>query len=152
VRLFGHRPDRPVPWANNQESGATVAHRLRKVAEALQRRGTSYRCVACGTSTVLECPLDAPTIPCPVNATAVRPNTITLCPRFWQQSAVWRAGILIHETLHLIYNEFFHHVGHPSGDPERRRDNAHCYEAFALLVNGHTPDPCDICRCRRRPT
>ena len=145
LRLFGHRPDRPVPWANNTESGATIAHRLRKVAEALQGRGTLYRCVPCGTSTVLECPLDAPTIACPMNAQAVPPNTIELCPRFWEQSAAWRAGVLIHEMLHLLYLEFLHH-----GDPERRRDNAHCIEAFVLLANGITPDRCDICRCRRR--
>lgn len=58
------------------------------------------------------------------------------------------------EMLHLIYGEFFRHIRVPPNpdDPqERRRDNAHCYEAFALRAAGHTPDRCDICRCRRRP-
>jgi hypothetical protein len=142
--FFGHNPSRPVSGAGT--SGAIVAHRFRKVAEALQGRGTLYRCIACVGSTVLECPLDAPTIPCPLNAQAVPPNTVEVCPRFWTQSQTIRAGILIHEMLHLLY------IGHLThADPERRRDNAHCYEGFALRVGGHGADRCDICRCRRRP-
>jgi len=59
---------------------------------------------------------------------------------------MWRTGIVLHEMLHLFYREFLLH------DPqERRRNNAHCYEAFALRVAGHIPDQCDICRCQRRP-
>lgn len=150
--FFGHLPSRPVPWgAGNDPSGAIVARRLRIVARALQSRGTLYRCAACTVSTVKECPLNAPAIPCPLNARTLRPytlNTIELCPRFWSQSRMWRAGILLHEMLHLYFGQFFRH--HPN-DPERRRDNAHCYEAFALRVAGHAPDQCDICRCRRRP-
>lgn len=145
--FFGHDPSRPVPWAGNMESGASVAHRFRKVAEALQNRGTRFRCVPCGTSIVPECPLDAPAFPCPINARAVPPNAIELCPRFWGQVRWWRAGIVLHEMFHLLYHEFLRH------DPqERRRDNAHCYEAFALRVAGRVPDRCDICRCQRRPT
>src|SRR6266542_5361710 len=38
------------------------------------------------------------------------------------------------------------------GDPEeRRRDNAHCYEAFALRTAGHGADPADVAACRARP-
>jgi hypothetical protein len=138
--FFGHDPSRPVPWAGGRESGAIVAHRLRKVAEALRGRGTRYRCIA-------GCPAgdNART-----NA-ATDPNLVRLCPRFWTLSRSLRAGVLLHEMRHLLYYDFFHHEGHPSGDPERRRDNAHCYEAFALRVARRLVDPSDVTRCRTRP-
>jgi hypothetical protein len=149
--LFGHQPTRPVPWAGNAQSGAIVARRFRIVARELRSRNTLYRCIECGESTIPECPLDTPTIPCPRNAQVELPftlNTIELCPRFWTQSAVWRAGIVLHEMLHLYLGRFFLHG---PGGRERRRDNAHCYEAFAIQIAGSAPDQCDICRCRRRP-
>lgn len=138
LHLYGHPPTRPVPWAGNRPSGSIVARRLRIVARELHTRGTQFHC---------GCPGARPT----VNASTLRPytlNTIRLCPRFWRQSRMWRAGILLHEMLHLFFGQFFRH--HPN-DPERRRDNAHCYEAFALLVAGHTPDNSDITACRSRP-
>ena len=76
--LFGHPPTRPVPWANNRTSGAIVAHRIRKVAQALQGRGTHYRC-------------GCPGLPATVNAFAAPPNAVALCARFWQQSRAFRA-------------------------------------------------------------
>ena len=69
------------------------------------------------------------------------PSLVRLCPRFFNRAAglplnnqFFRAGVILHEMLHLLFFEFFHHPGHPSGDPVRRRDNAHCYEAFALRL------------------
>jgi hypothetical protein len=131
--LFGHPPTRPVPWAGGRASGAIVAHRLRRVAVALQGRGTRYRC-------------GCPGIPPTVNAFADPPNAIALCPRFWQQSRVFRAGIVFHEMLHLLYSGFLRH-----DQRERRRNNAHCYEAFILRVAGHAADPSDVIQCRNRP-
>jgi hypothetical protein len=146
--FFGHDPSRQVPWAGNKESGASVAQRLRKVAEALQGRGTLYHC---------GCPGAGPEVRARTNA-ATEPNVINLCPRFWNPPAglhvsnrFFRAGVLLHEMLHLLYHEFFHHAGHPSGDPERRRDNAHCYEAFTMRVAGHAADPSDVNQCTARP-
>ena len=153
LKLFGHDPSRPVPWAGNKESGASVAWRLRKVAQELGGgRRTLYRC---------GCPGAAPT----VNARTVSPMEVLLCPRFWNlgqpgflpagQDPRWiRAGIILHEMLHQLFGEFFRHFRVPPrpDDPqERRRDNAHCYEAFALLVDGHTPSQSDINRCTKRP-
>jgi len=66
-------------------------------------------------------------------------------------SDVWAAGVILHEMLHLLFFEFFHHPGHPSGDPVRRRDNAHCYEAFALRVAGHAAEPGDVTACWNQP-
>jgi len=152
-KLFGHDPSRPVPWAGNKESGASVAGRLRKVAQELGGgRRTVYRC---------GCPGAAPT----VNARTVSPFEVRLCSRFWSlgqpgflpvgQNPRWiRAGIILHEMLHQLFREFFRHFRVPPrpDDPqERRRDNSHCYEAFALLVNGHTPSQSDINRCTKRP-
>ena len=131
--LFGHPPTRPVPWANNRTSGAIVAHRIRRVAQALQGRGTHYRC-------------GCPGLPATVNAFAAPPNAVALCARFWQQSRAFRAGIVFHEMLHLLYAGFLRH-----DQRERRRNNAHCYEAFVLRVAGHTPDPSDVTQCRDRP-
>jgi hypothetical protein len=56
--------------------------------------------------------------------------------------------------LHLLYRGFFRHFAvppHPDDPQERRRDNAHCYEAFALQVASHPPSPTDLSRCRTRP-
>lgn len=136
--LYGHHPTRPVPWANNRPSGSIVALRFRIVARELQSRRVLFQC---------GCPGARPS----VNARTLRPytlNTIRLCPRFWRQSRMWRAGIILHEMLHLYFGEFFRH--HPHGE-ERRRDNAHCYEAFALQASGHAPDGADIRSCRSRP-
>jgi hypothetical protein len=48
--------------------------------------------------------------------------------------------------LHLLYIEFVRH------DPkERRRNDAHCYEAFAMRVAGHAAAKSDVTRCRTRP-
>ena len=153
LKLFGHDPSRPVPWAENKESGAIVAWRLRKVAQELGGgRRILYRC---------GCPGAAAT----VNARTVSPLEVRLCSRFWSlgqpgflpvgQNPRWiRAGIILHEMLHQLFREFFRHFRVPPrpDDPqERRRDNARCYEAFALLVNGHTPSQSDINRCTARP-
>jgi outer membrane protein OmpA-like peptidoglycan-associated protein len=153
LKLFGHDPSRPVSWAENKESGSSVAWRLRRVAQELGGgRRTLYRC---------GCPGAAPT----VNARTVSPLEVLLCPRFWSlgqpgflpagQDPRWiRAGTILHEMLHQLFGEFFRHFRVPPrpDDPqERRRDNAHCYEAFALLVDGHTPSQSDVNRCTKRP-
>lgn len=149
LRIFGHPPSRPVPWAGNRSSGATVAHRLRKVAEALHGRVVHFRCTCPGAPAGTNARTNA----------AVERNVINLCARFWNRADAglplsnrfFRAGVVLHEMLHLLYHEFFHHAGHPSGDPERHRDNSHCYEAFALLANGHTPEQGDLDACAARP-
>jgi hypothetical protein len=138
--FFGHDPSRPVPWAGNKESGVVVAHRLRKVAEGLRGRNTRYHC-ACPPGANPE-----------LRARAVPPNEVILCPRFWNpppglgmSNRLFRAGVVLHEMLHLLYHEFLTHA-----DPERRRDNAHCYESFAMRVAGHAADPSDVRQCQDR--
>jgi hypothetical protein len=107
----------------------------------------TYRCIT-------SCPT---TVNARTNA-ARDPSLIQLCPRFFNPPAglplrneFFRAGTLLHEMLHLLYHQFFHHPRHRSGDPVRRRDNAHCYEAFALQLARHTPVRGDVAGCRRQP-
>jgi hypothetical protein len=147
--FFGHDPSRPVPWADNQPSGLSVAYRLRRCAEELAGgRTVTYRCVTkCLTPTT-----NAQT------EASVNPSLIELCPPFFNpptglplSNRFFRGGVVLHEMLHLLFYEFFHHPDHWSGDPVRRRDNPHCYEAFVLQLAGHTPDPSDVEQCRQQP-
>ena len=146
--FFRHDPSLPVPWAGNVTSGASVAARFRAVARELGGgRRVTFRCnfgARCAGRVA-------------VTNQDLEPNVINLCARFWAPPALpglppegFRAGTIIHEMLHVLYSDFFHHAGHPSGDPERRRDNAHCYKAFALRVGDYGGDPNAASRCRAR--
>ncbi len=159
--FFGHDPTRPVPWADNKASGAITAHRFRKVAEELGGgRKIVFRCgSSSGPDPECRATTNATTNACTGNNK--NPSLIILCPRFWTSPTAlrpglppqfFRAGVILHEMLHLLYCDFFHHPGHPSGDPVRRRDNSHCYEAFALRVSGFSPEPGDVSQCRSRAT
>jgi peptidoglycan hydrolase-like protein with peptidoglycan-binding domain len=139
--FFGHDPSRPVPWANNQESRISVAKRFLSSARELGGgRWTRYRC-GCA-----DCDLDT-------NAITVGVSEVCLCPNFWGASPqhglsarFFRAGVILHEMLHQLFIEFLLH------DPnEHRRNNAHCYEAFAMRLAGHAADQADVRQCRERP-
>lgn len=145
--FFGHDPTRPVTWAGNAASGASVALRFRRVAQELDGgRRMVFRCSCPGADAETRARTNQ----------AVEPNTVNLCTRFWNPPPglkglpppYFRAGIILHEMFHVLYHEFFHHPGHPSGDIERRRDNAHCYEAFALRAAGFGADPSDVTQCK----
>jgi len=145
TRLFrfflGHDPSRPVPWANNQESRLVVAKRLLTSARELGGgRRTLYRC---------GCPGAGPG----VRARTISPIEVRLCPIFWGASPqpglsarFFRAGVILHEMLHQLYIEFVRHNAN-----ERRRNNAHCYEALAMRLAGHAADQSDVKQCRERP-
>ncbi|MGP4056039.1 M35 family metallopeptidase [Mycobacterium sp. 4D054] len=142
--FFGHDPSRPVPWAGNEASGVSVAKRLRAVARELDGgRRITFECrpavAGCADNDLTCC------TPCDnawVHANVGR-NTVVLCPMFWAATRDIRAGIIIHEMLHLLY-------GHLRDVGEGRIRNA-CYEAFALRLAGITPDPFDVCNCRATP-
>lgn len=148
--FFGHDPSRPVPWAGNKASGAIAAFRFRAVANGLRARGTVFRCDPGCTNVAQVCASP--------ECTPREPNVVTLCPPFWSPPAglrvsaqFFRGAVILHEMLHLLFPTFFHHPGHVSGDPERRRDNAFCYEAFALRVARHAADHVNVTNCRARP-
>lgn len=145
--FFAHNPAHPIPWAGNEESAISVVKRLRAVAKALQKggRNTLFRCLV----TTPGCPdTDLTCCDSNTNAWITTPNTVNLCAQFWNPpaglrglpAAYFRAGVIIHEMLHLLYNEFLLHGP--------RRANAHCYEAFALRVAGFGANPSDVCACR----
>ena len=154
-RFFFGAPLRPVPWADNRPAADLVAQRYRAVAAGFRSRVPHIRCSAdAGCNAFVE-PRAAPS---PANP--LPRNTIMLCPPFWGPGPAGtvprfrRAAIVLHEMLHLLFWEFFgHQVNLPRpGDPEeRRRDNSHCYEAFALRVNGHAAEADDVSACRARP-
>jgi hypothetical protein len=148
--FFCHDPSKPVTWSGNEASGVSVAKRFRAVAKELGGgRRMTFRCNfgALCTGSVA------------VTRQDVEANVINLCAPFWNPPAGlrglsndgFRGGTILHEMLHVLYTDFFHHAGHPSGDPEFRRDNAHCYKAFALRVWGYGEDPNARARCRARP-
>ena len=145
--MYLHDP-RTVGWGNVMSERETPRQRT--------PQGPAFR---------LECVAGCPPLPANRCRAVVRqtnaakePSVIRLCPRFFNRrtscplgNQFFRGGVVLHEMMHLLYHQFFHHAGHRSGDPERRRDNAHCYEAFALQLAGHVAEPGDVARCCRRP-
>jgi hypothetical protein len=146
--FFGHDPRRPVPWAGNMASAVSVAFRFRAVAKALQKggRNTIFRCMVART----DCnAFVRPPLP---GTVAPEPNVVNLCAPFWNPPPglrglpppYYRAVVIIHEMLHLLFYDFLLH--HPPGRP-----NARCYEAFALRAAGFGADPSDVRRCFSPP-
>lgn len=154
-RFFFGDPQRPVPWAGQRPAAELVAGRFRSAADAFRTRVPHVRCAPDVDCNAFVQPRAAPSAANPLPR-----NTIVLCRPFWGPAPAgttprfWRAGIVLHEMLHLLHWQFFgHQVNLPRpGDPEeRRRDNSHCYEAFALRVAGHGADQADVDACRARP-
>lgn len=152
-RFFFGNPERSV---DNRPAADVIAARFRAVANGFRKRAPHIRCGVvgaaagnCGAENAFVVPRSAPSAAIPLPR-----NTITLCPPFWALRPHLRAGVVLHEMLHLLFWEFFgHQVNLPRpGDPEeRRRDNSHCFEAFALRVAGHGADPLDVQACTARP-
>lgn len=133
--FFRHDPNHPIPWAGNTPSGVNVAHRLRKAAEALEKRGLRYRCACPGAGAARR------------GQAAPGDTHIDLCNAFWNVPAglrmdaeTFRAGVILHETLHVIYDSI--------NDAGAHRANDHCYEAFAMRAANHAADRADVRSCR----
>ena len=163
TRIFGHDPRTPVKWAGNIASGASIADRFRKVARELAGpakggRTITFRSDPAGPN----CPPGRRGFVDPSDP----PHVIHLCPRFWNpppQAGLppegFRGGVILHEMLHVLYPGLFGHDtvdddGHivrqntsPWG--ERRRNNAHCFRAFALRAAGQGQDNLALPRCTR---
>jgi hypothetical protein len=144
--FFRHDPASPRP--RNQESGVSIATRFRSVAKELNGgRRIVFHCRPpkdrCGDTDLTCCD---PTENAWVHPSV--PNAIHLCESFWNPAPVrglpaqtLRAGIIIHEMLHIYYSGLLIDEGHG-----RRR--AACYEAFALRVGGFAATRFDVCACR----
>lgn len=135
-RAFFGDPAWLVPWADNRPAPDLVAHRLRAAANAFRRRVPHIRC-----STDADCNAFVQPTVAPSPANPLPRNTIFLCTPFWTAAVPGtlpryrRAGIVLHEMLHLLYHGFLIH--------QRRFANAHCYEAFVMRAAGHGADPTD---------
>lgn len=127
--VFGHPPSRAVPWGGGRDSGGIVARRYRLAARALRRRRTRYECANI-----------------PPNARVLSPARVLIGPSFWRQNRQHRAGTILHEMMHQYFLSFIRH------DPrERRRNNAHCFEVFALRASRIVPLRGDVRKCISRP-
>jgi hypothetical protein len=142
--FFCHDPSRFIPWAGGP-SGATVSARLRAVANEFDGgRRLLFECRAQGGC-------NAFTIP------GVH-STIFLCPPFWATQGLAglpevnrRAGTIIHEMLHNLYDLDDGRRFNNPAQPTPRRFDAHCYEVFLLRVNGYGGDPTDVTACGQAP-
>jgi hypothetical protein len=138
-RVFGHRPNRRVPWAGNATSGSITVRRLRLAARALEKGFFPIACAPCVDGNAVTT-LDGPR------------TRIELCANYWNNaSRSIRAGILIHETLHA-YFEFINDARDGNFPTTVQRTNAHCYEALVMLLHGITPDNADTTMCQATPS
>lgn len=149
--FFGHDPRFLIEGPGKQSSGVSVAARFRAVANELNGgRRIIFHCRPsrpdCGNADLTCC--------CPADNAWFSlgvPNTVNLCPNFWNPPAGlrglpalnYRAAIIIHEMLHMLF-EIIRDAGHG-------RPRASCYEAFALRLAGFGADPFDVCNCTGRP-
>src|SRR5262249_12803863 len=117
--FFGHDPTRPVPWAGNAASGISVAFRFRSVAKELGGgRRITFRCLpsraGCADDDVTCCTTHTNAW---VNQRTI-PNVIHLCAQFWHPppglrglpALQFRAAIILHEMLHLLFEDFLLHA------------------------------------------
>lgn len=149
-RIFGQSPfDRwDLPWTPRRTmlAGNIVASRFRTVEKELRTRDTLYRCLCngSGSSPGREEPSHpTETIVRDLNAWAVLcKNEVRLCPPFWKQNPKGAEGTILHEMFHLCFGltcAWFQH-----DRIERKRNNAYCYEVFAL---GSATEPITITMC-----
>jgi hypothetical protein len=136
--IFGHPPNRPVPWGGGRDSGGIVARRYRLAVGALQTNNTQYECANIHAF-----------------ARTLSPDRVLIGPRFWKQTddphgpqrfAQYRAGTILHEMMHQYFLSFILH-----DKRERRRNNAHCLTVFALRASRIPPRTHHIRQCGGRP-
>jgi hypothetical protein len=143
-------PKRKMP------AGAIVADRFRMVAEELRTRETGYRCISPGLCDRNPGP-EEPVHPTdtivrdPVAWAALCKDEVGLCPPFWQLKKEWQEGTILHEMFHLCFGVTCAWFQHDS--KERKRNNAYCYEAFALSVASmsHAPAKIVLDKCSATP-
>jgi hypothetical protein len=138
--IFGIAPAVRVSATKQQTAGALVAAHFRDVEHALRTKGTLYRCDDCRAARA-EPPAGAI-----IDAYAIAfgmKNEVWLCPDFWRLTPILKAGVVLHEMFHI---RFFPGFGHGPG--EKKLTSAYCYEAFALMLDGKTPEPLNIKECK----
>ena len=145
VDLFGTQPNHRPAWADRTAAGL-VAHRYRMVARELAGgRRFRYTCV---TGAVGDCAPSAPGRV--VLAATTGKSAITLCDAFFGpgRTIAQMAGTILHEGMHAVYQDLFDHAV-ARGIAECRRDNARCFQSFALRLRGIAVKADILNRCRR---
>lgn len=151
--FFCHDPSLQIQGNGKERSGLVVAKRFRSVANELDGgRRITFVCLPARTP----CP-DADFTCCTTtqNAWSVSgDSTVRLCPPFWTDPHLpglpvvdFRAAIIIHEMLHVLFGRTGSWPGIGDLNDIGKRGNAHCYEAFVLRVNGFGADPDDVRQC-----
>jgi hypothetical protein len=142
--FFCHDPATFISWAGGP-SGATVSARLRAVARELGG----------GRRLLFEC---RPTGGCNAFTIPGVHSTVFLCPPFWADQGLpglpevdRRAGTVLHEMLHNLYDLDDATRFNNAAQPTPRRFDAHCYEAFVLRINGFGADQTDVQNCGQAP-
>lgn len=146
---FGRNHPSKLFAGTSRPTGGVVAARFRALARELGGgRRITFRCLpvrpACADTDLTCC---SPTTNAWTHPSL--PNVVVLCPGFWsttgspgQPSQIYRAGTIIHETLHMLYLPNV-----PGTHPGRMR-NAHCYRVFALRLAGYGSDPDILSQCQ----
>jgi len=138
---FGHAPGHKMPGVMRfADPGMLAASLFRRVADTLGGRAVRFRCRPQPGAH----PFRNAAVPRMIEGARNR-RVIWLYPRYWSRPRHIRAGILIHETLHLCCSMRDH------GTALRRPNNAHCYEWLVLGLNGLAAEPSDLCSCHLTP-
>jgi hypothetical protein len=147
IHFFGSRPEHRPPWAAPRTAAGLVAHRYTMVARELAGgRRFRYTCV---TGPVGDCMPSRPGLVVIANTTGR--SAISLCDAFFDGRRIDQmAGTLIHEGMHAVYQELFFHAVR-RGIAECRRDNARCFQGFALRLRGFGAEADIRNGCRRTP-
>ena len=153
-RIFGQNPSDKweIPgmprWT--APAGDIVVNRFRTIEKELRTRNTLYRCLCDPRSLSSggeESSHPTETIVRDPTAWAVLcKNEVRLCPPFCLKPPKWQEGTLLHEMLHLCFGltcAWFQH-----DRAEKKRNNAYCYEAFAV---GPATEPITIIKCDSSP-
>jgi hypothetical protein len=156
IHFFGTQPDRRPPWAAPRTAAQLVAHRYTMVARELAG-GRRFR-YTCQAGAVGACEPSQPGNV--VIAATTAKSAITLCDHFFDGRRVDQmAGTIIHEGMHAVYWDLFDHSvprgipsrPHRDGTAECRRDNARCFQGFALRLRGFGAEADIRDGCRRTP-
>jgi hypothetical protein len=141
IYFFGTTPEHKPSWAAPRTAAGLVGRRFKSVARELGGgRRITYTCGgATGTCAG-------------TRAITMGKSAVTLCDDFWgpNRSLADMAGTLLHEGMHAVYWDLFDHSVAP-GIAECRRDNARCFQGFALRLGGFGAADDIRSGCRRTP-
>jgi hypothetical protein len=146
--------EKPCCIRQTVKAGTLAWARFVAVQKALETRRTLYQCLspeACANKLSMlreERARDPGGLAIDdTNAVALLcKDEVWLCTPFWNQTADQQEGTILHEMFHLVFGltcDWFQH-----DQNEQARNSAYCYEVFALIVAGKTPNQKSIDKCK----